>query len=163
MNRTIWLVVALSIAVPCGAVAQGAAKPADKTTEKKPAPGKPSEQSATDKKAAAAKSTEKKPADAAAEKSASEKTTLKPRAKKQEPTGPSPALRSHARRTKSTYMYAVESCERPGGSCDTALRDDAEKRFLDACGACAPSERCQAERDAIRTGAGQTKSDPCAP
>jgi hypothetical protein len=161
MNRSIWLVVAVALAVPWSASAQqGAAQPSESSAEKKPPPGKASGKPAAAKNTAAGKTVDK---DAAADKSASEKTTLKPRARKQEPTGPTQAVRSYARRTRSVFMYAVESCSRPGGGCDTALRDDAEKRFLDACGACAPSERCQADRDAIRTGTAPSRSDPCAP
>ena len=81
-----------------------------------------------------------------------------------EPTGPSKEVRSAVRRTRSVYMYAIEACSRPGGSCDAALRDDAEQRFLEACGACAPSVKCEAERDAIRGGTSRSAAfDICAP
>ncbi|HSN93316.1 MAG TPA: hypothetical protein VLS93_18945, partial [Anaeromyxobacteraceae bacterium] len=64
---------------------------------------------------------------------------------------PSPEQLSAVARTKSIFVFAVESCDRPD-RCDASLRDDAERRFLDACRVCAPPERCEAERDAIRQG-----------
>ncbi len=82
---------------------------------------------------------------------------------KEETSGVSPEARSLARRTKSVFLYATESCERTPKTCDTSLREDAEKRFLDACGACNTSQRCEAERDAVVSGTTRASKDPCAP
>jgi hypothetical protein len=91
------------------------------------------------------------------------KETPSKRAKAKETSGVSPAARSLARRTKSVFVYAAESCERAPNTCDATLRDDAEKRFLEACGACNTSQRCEAERDAVRAGTTRASQDPCAP
>jgi hypothetical protein len=83
--------------------------------------------------------------------------------KEQETSGVSPAARSLARRTKSVFIYAAESCARAPDTCDSTLRDDAETRFLGACGACNTTQRCEAERDAVRAGTARASQDPCAP
>lgn len=72
------------------------------------------------------------------------------------------ADRVTALRAKSIYMYAVEACDQPA-RCDAALRDDAEQRFMDACRSCAPAERCEAERAAIKEGSAKRSANPCAP
>jgi hypothetical protein len=82
---------------------------------------------------------------------------------KAQTSGVSPAARSLARRTKSVFIYAAESCARAPKTCDATLRDDAETRFLDACGRCNTSQRCEAERDAVRAGTTRASQDPCAP
>ena len=99
-------------------------------------------------------------ADKGAPKKAPKKST---KAKEAEASESTLAARALARRTKSVLMFAVESCAREGNRCDPELPQDAERRFLEACGACAPSEKCQAERDAIRAGTARTSTDPCAP
>lgn len=99
----------------------------------------------------------------AGEPAAPKKEPRRTRLKEPEQPGVAADVRARARRTKSVFVYAVESCERAASRCDPTLRDDAEKRFLDACGACATAERCQQERDAIRGGTSRTSSDPCAP
>lgn len=72
------------------------------------------------------------------------------------------ADRRAAFRAKSTYMYAVEACEQPA-RCDASLRDDAERAFMDACNTCASADRCEAERDAIRSGTARRVENPCPP
>ncbi len=139
MNRSIWLAVALCLAVvPSSAWAQQGSK-------------------STGTKAAA-------PADKSAEKSAPKKSPKRgAKGKEAEPPGASEASK-RARRLRAVFVYAVESCDRAGKSCDPTLREDAEQRFLEACGTCAPSARCEAERDAIRGGEiPSLASDPCAP
>lgn len=103
-------------------------------------------------------STRKSAASPAAKKDAAGKS-----AKAKDNSGVSPEARSLARRTKSVFLYATESCERTPKTCDTTLREDAEKRFLDACGACNTTQRCEAERDAVLTGTTRASKDPCAP
>jgi hypothetical protein len=80
-----------------------------------------------------------------------------------QPAGPSPAARSHARRVKSVYIYAAESCARAPDRCDQVLLADTEVRFLEACGACNTSRRCEEERDAVKAGTARASKDPCAP
>jgi hypothetical protein len=65
--------------------------------------------------------------------------------------GATPEQKATAQRARNLYKYAVESCERPE-KCDTALRDDAERRFMDACRDCATTERCETERKTILDG-----------
>jgi hypothetical protein len=60
-------------------------------------------------------------------------------------------------------MFAVESCDGQKSTCEPTLRDDAELRFMDACGACTTFERCEQERDAIRAGKARGATDPCEP
>jgi len=140
MTRSIWLAVALCLAaVPSSVWAQQGSK-------------------ATGTKAAA-------PADKSAEKSAPKKQSPKrgAKGKEAEPPGASEASK-RARRLRAVFVYAVEACDRAGKSCDPTLREDAEQRFLEACGTCAPSARCEAQRDDIRRGeTPSAASDPCAP
>lgn len=84
-------------------------------------------------------------------------------AKSRQPEAPGvdPATRARVKQTKQVLMFAVEACERSPERCDKPLRDDAERRFLDTCGICAPSERCLAERDAIRAGTSKASANPC--
>jgi hypothetical protein len=108
--------------------------------------------------------------DAAAHKSAAElarekmekrratsKSAARPTPKQAEATSD----RIAASRAKSVYLYAVESCTEAPARCDAALRDDAERRFMDACNVCAPADRCEAERDAIKDGSAKRTSNPC--
>ena len=109
---------------------------------------------------------ETKPAAAAkgGEGAAKKPTTRKGAKKKeQESSGPSPQARAIARQTKSVFIYAVESCARAPDTCDKVLLDDAESRFLESCGACNTTQRCEAERDAVRAGTARASQDPCAP
>jgi hypothetical protein len=87
-----------------------------------------------------------------------------PKGKEPETPGVSPAARTLAKRTRGVFMFAVESCgATPQSRCDTALRDDAEKRFMDACGACTTFDRCETDRKAIRDGTAASYVDPCVP
>ncbi len=79
------------------------------------------------------------------------------------PSAASAEARQVARSTKSVFMYAVEACDRDPKGCDQTLRDDAEKRFVETCGACNTAKRCEAERDAIVAGNARASQDPCAP
>jgi hypothetical protein len=78
-------------------------------------------------------------------------------------SGVTPAARSLARRTRSVFMFAMESCQGEQARCDAALRDDSEHRFMDACGACTTFERCETDRKTIRDGTAKAAFDPCAP
>ena len=70
------------------------------------------------------------------------------------------AERAAMLRVRSTYRYAVESCEE-GKGCDPALRDDAANHFIDSCLPCATREQCEAERDAIRAGTSKSMTTLC--
>lgn len=72
------------------------------------------------------------------------------------------ADRIAAQRAKTVYMYAVEACDQ-AVRCDATLRDDAEKSFVNACNVCAPADRCEAERDAIKAGKARRNENPCPP
>jgi hypothetical protein len=85
------------------------------------------------------------------------------KAKEQGTSGVSPQARAIARQTKSVYIYAQESCARDPQRCDQTLLVDAESRFLDTCGACNTAERCEAERDAVKSGTARASQDPCKP
>lgn len=71
------------------------------------------------------------------------------------------AERAAMLRLRSTYRYAVESCEAKGKACDGSLRDDAERRFMDGCLACATRDQCEAERDLIRSGNSKSMTQLC--
>lgn len=88
----------------------------------------------------------------------SRKSAARPATPKQKEAS---ADRHAAMRAKSTFIYAVEACDQPS-HCDKSLRDDAEKAFMDACNICAPADRCDAERDAIRAGTSKRTDNPCA-
>ena len=111
--------------------------------------------------------TETKPAAGAkgAEADTAKKPTTRKGAKKkeQESSGVSPKAQAIARQTKSVFIYAVESCARAPDTCDKVLLDDAESRFLEVCGACNTTQRCEAERDAVRAGTARASQDPCKP
>lgn len=97
----------------------------------------------------------------AAKKSSGAKGSEKPSAAgKKEARTVNPADRAAVNRTKSVFMFAMETCDRPE-RCDASLRDDAERRFMDACRLCASAERCEAERDAIRAGQAKRRTSPC--
>lgn len=89
----------------------------------------------------------------------SRKSAARPPSTKQKEAS---ADRHAAMRAKSTFIFAVEACDQ-NQSCDKSLRDDAEKAFVDACNICAPADRCDAERDAIRAGTASRTDNPCAP
>jgi hypothetical protein len=98
-----------------------------------------------------------------ADKAAAKPSKKGAKAKEAEPSGPSREARALARRTKSIFTFAVEECTRERSTCEPSLADDAERRFLEACGACASAQRCEAVRDAIRAGDRNGSKDPCAP
>jgi len=85
------------------------------------------------------------------------------KAKERETPAVSPHARAIARQTKSVFIYAQESCARDADRCDKELLADAESRFLDSCGACNTTQRCEAERDVVRAGKARASQDPCAP
>jgi hypothetical protein len=70
--------------------------------------------------------------------------------------------RTAAQRAKTVYIYAVEACEQPA-RCDAGLRDDAERSFMNACQICASADRCESERDAIKSGSAKRTENPCPP
>ncbi|HVI95749.1 MAG TPA: hypothetical protein VM753_17175 [Anaeromyxobacter sp.] len=68
-----------------------------------------------------------------------------------EPAGPTADQKAATQRARTLFKYAAESCERPE-KCDTALRDDADRQFMNACRDCTTTERCEMERTAILEG-----------
>lgn len=159
MRRGMWIAATLILFGPSSAASQQAGRAAGtKPAAAENAAGKPA--------AGARKSAGTKPAAGAARSAAKDpkqKLLERKGAKAKEPEDGVPAAaRVRVRRTKSVFMYASESCERAGNRCDPTLRDDAELRFMEACGACTTSSRCEAERDAIRGGTARSSSDPCA-
>lgn len=71
-----------------------------------------------------------------------------------------PAQLAEVFRAKTNLLFAVEACERPE-RCDKAFRAESEERFMKACLECAPEERCEADRQAIRNGEGKRSYNPC--
>lgn len=140
MNRVVWAALALLVSVP----SFGTAQQASGTPAAKPA-------------ARAAKAGDK----AAAKPPAAKDTPGAKAAKAAKPPA-NAAVLALARRTRSVFLFAVDSCEQSKKSCDTALLDDAEQRFMDACGACASFQRCDESRQAIRAGRSREVGDPCA-
>jgi hypothetical protein len=138
MNRSTPLVLALLLATPSIAWAQRA----DAGAGKKATPAVKSEEAAPAKKTPPRR---------------------RSKVKEQESSGVSPAARSAARRIKSVFIYAADSCQRAGSRCDPTLRNDTEKQFLDACGACNTAARCEEERDKVLAGTARASRDPCAP
>ncbi len=149
MNRVVWAALALLVSVP----SFGTAQQASGTAAAKPA-------------ARAAKAGDKAAAKPPAAKDTSGAKAAKatPGAKAAKAAKPpaNAAALALARRSRSVFLYAVDSCEQSKKSCDTALLDDAEQRFMDACGACAPFQRCEESRQAIRAGRSREVADPCA-
>lgn len=158
MIRGTCAALALLLAIPSIAGAQRADTTAGAKT------GAADKKTAADKKSGAAEAKTgaagKKSADASAPKTP---TTTRRKSKESETPGVSPAARSLARRTKSVFIFAAESCAREGNRCDPTLRNDAELRFLSACGACNTAVHCEAERDEVLAGKARASKDPCAP
>lgn len=150
MIRGSYVALALLVAIPSIAGAQRADATAGSRTAQ---PVK--------KRAGDAGAETRKEGDASAAKKPATRRGAK--AKEAETSSVSPAARSLARRTKSIFIFAAESCERAGPRCDPTLRNDAELRFVDACGACNTTIRCEAERDAVLAGTARASKDPCAP
>jgi hypothetical protein len=161
MNRGIWIAVALLAAAPVhgqdqakkdstGAKATTAPKQGAKKGGGKDAKAAPKQQEAGGSAAWGTGTPGKEPDSAARKQSAA----------------PASAKNSAARgamlRLRSTYRYAVESCEQAGKDCDGTLRGDAERRFMDACLECTTREKCEAERDVIRTGESKSQTTLCA-
>lgn len=68
--------------------------------------------------------------------------------------------RAAASRAKALFVFAIETCDKPE-RCDPAMRDDTERQFLNACRLCAPPEKCEAERDAVRAGQSSRRGTVC--
>lgn len=64
-------------------------------------------------------------------------------------------------KAKRTFIFSVEQCDRPD-NCDRSLLADSEEAYVQACGACAPAERCEEDRQKIRDGQGKLSYNPCA-
>lgn len=93
--------------------------------------------------------------------SAAEKKGKKDAKEKKETAPPvNPGHLAAVNRSKSVFIFAMESCDRPD-RCDPSLRDESERRFLEACRLCASAERCEAERDTIRAGQAKRRANPC--
>lgn len=153
MNRGIWIALALLAAAP--AHGQDDAKK-DSTATKAAPSTKHKGKKAKDEKA-------KKPeagGSSAWGGSGSSKGSV---ASKQTgaPNAAHAADRTAMLRARAVYRYAAESCSQGGKACDTAMRDDAETKFIDACLPCATREQCEAERDAIRAGSAKTTTALC--
>lgn len=75
-----------------------------------------------------------------------------------------PALKDAAMTAKGLFMTRVEMCA-PPQRCDAEtlqVVEDAEKRFMRSCRACATDlKRCDEDRDAIRAGKGSRSFNPC--
>ena len=75
-----------------------------------------------------------------------------------------PALKDAARVAKGLFISRVELCA-PPQRCDRetlAVVDEAEKRFMLSCRACATDlKRCDEDRDTIRAGKGSRGYNPC--
>jgi hypothetical protein len=64
-------------------------------------------------------------------------------------------------RIKRVFMFAVDDCAN-NQRCDKQLMHDSESSFMDACKACADTEKCEADRDTIKNGDGKLSFNPCA-
>jgi hypothetical protein len=139
MKHAILLAVALALVAPADASAQS------------------KEKSAASPAASPQKSGTKGSAPTTA---SSSSTKSQQKAKKETAPSVPPERLAAVNRAKSVFIFAVETCDRPE-RCDPSLRADAERRFLDACRLCASAERCEAERDTIRAGQGESRTNPC--
>jgi len=97
--------------------------------------------------------------------------TKKPTKKKAEPPPTEAQLQYRAIRiAKGAFMGAVGACKRPE-MCDpkspsrdpeaVALVERTQRRFVDACEACASVEVCEEERAKIRAGTASFNKNPC--
>ncbi len=152
MNRGIWIAVALLAAAP----AHGQDEAKKDSTAAKAAPS-------TKHKAKKAKDEKAKKPEAGGSSAWGAGGASKGSVASKQTTSASPhALdRSGMLRARSLYRYAVDSCAQAAKTCDTALRDDAEAKFIDACLPCATREQCEAERDLIRAGNSKTTTALC--
>ena len=69
----------------------------------------------------------------------------------------SPTAVAAVARYKQVFIMRVDACSQPErcGSQAVSLLDRAETEFLEACQACAPADRCQADRADDPRGQGQ--------
>jgi hypothetical protein len=74
---------------------------------------------------------------------------------------PGEAARKDVLRVKRVFMFAVESCS-TNQRCDQQLMRDSEANFMDACKVCADNDKCESDRDAIKSGDGKLGFNPCA-
>jgi hypothetical protein len=96
--------------------------------------------------------------------------TKKPKKKTVTPLTPAQEQFFAIRAAKAGFMGAVGACTRPE-TCDpkspsrdpeaVALVEKMERRFVDACEACATVELCEEERAKIRAGTASYKKNPC--
>lgn len=83
-----------------------------------------------------------------------------------EPTArePDAKLKEAAMRARETFRKRVDLCgSDPRRKCAPdvlSLIETAEKDFVRACRACAPEERCEADRSSVRGGLAR-RSNPC--
>lgn len=150
MTRSILLAAALALAIPAFAAAQttSTGKPAATAREKAKKTG-PAAKGADAKKSPAAKSG----AAGAAKGSAS-----KPAA-----AAVDPALCASVLRARSTFRYAADACTDGRDRCNRELLDDSEKRFVDECRSVTSSEKCDAERIALRESKQTNAAELCKP
>lgn len=155
MNRSTWLIIALLSATPALAQDQGTggakaeSTPKQRAKKQAPAAKSPKDQAAKPEAGgSAAWGTGGAKGSAASKKS----VTAAPK---------HAAERARMLRLRSIFRYAVESCTAPNKTCDTALREDAEHRFMDGCLLCATREQCEAERDLIRAGTSKSSTELC--
>lgn len=149
MRRSILLAAALLLATPALGAAQTTKDDTAKTGAKTGQKGKkPAKASAEPKKAPPARS------------------PASPASKTAKPTAASIAsaeTRATMLRARSTFRYAADACQEGGNNCNDELLEDSQQRFIEACRACAPVDRCEAERSAIRAGSRNTTTDLCVP
>jgi hypothetical protein len=75
----------------------------------------------------------------------------------------SPEALATVARMKQIFIIRVDACTPPQqcGSLSASLLERAETEFVQACQACAPADRCEAERAKIREGKGKRSENPC--
>lgn len=161
MNRGIWIAVALLVAA-APVHGQDQAKKDATGAKATPAPKPGAKKGGKDAKAAAPKQPDAGGSAAWGTGTPGKEPESVARKKSAAPPAKNAAQRVTMLRLRSTYRYAVESCERQGKDCDGTLRADAERRFLDSCLECTTREKCEAERDFIRTGESKSQTTLCA-
>jgi hypothetical protein len=85
------------------------------------------------------------------------------KAKKETPPATDPKLIDEVSSARYLFMRRVDMCS-PPQRCDgetMTVVDEAEKRFVTACVACAPEKKCEEDRARIREGKGPRNFNPC--
>jgi hypothetical protein len=85
------------------------------------------------------------------------------KAKKEKQPATDPKLIDEVAAARSLFVSRVDMCS-PPQKCDAetmTVVDDAEKRFVTACAACASEKKCEEDRAQIRGGKGPRHFNPC--